>query len=506
MLLKIKKWIENNESLILLILLSAVLRIPSLFEPYWYGDEGIYLVLGQGIRKGLILYKDIHDNKPPLLYMLAAIAGNVFYFRLMLTIWFGVAVGFFYKLTQLLIPKKKVAATIATTLMIALTTLTEGNIANAEIFIVLPIIMATFMALKELKRKSEKKKIIRWAVMGLLMSVGFLLKVPAVFDMLALFLWVGVTQEMNGKNIFKSVWRVVSSKRLWLMGLGFIVPIALSIIYYYKVGAGERYFRSALGQNIGYLASFKTGSHDQGLGAQTGLISRTVGLLILLVAFFPLAKKGNITNKGKLLITWFLMALFGALLPERPYPHYLIQPIIPGSLLLTYFLFVKNKSLRLWSIVVMAIMVGFYLKISFWHYPVVDYYRNFYDYITKVKTIEEYRNYFDFRVNQTYKLADYLKRRTNSEDRVFIWGDEPTIYALANRLPVGRYTVAYHVVDFNGYDETLEAFDKYQPKVVIVMKYEKRKFDQLMVRLETDYLLTETIDRADIYRRIKPRR
>ncbi len=196
------------------------------------------------------------------------------------------------------------------------------------------------------------------------------------------------------------------------------------------------------------------------------------------------------------------MALFGALLPERPYPHYLIQPIIPGSILIVYFYYHKNKALRAWILGAVGITVWFYLKIGFWHYPIINYYNNFYEYVVKNKTEEKYREYFDWRVNQTYKLAEYLKEKTGEDDRVFIWGDEPCIYALADRLPVGRYTVAYHVMDFDGYDETIKDFDKYKPKVVIVMEYETKEFDELKVRLETDYLMTEKIDQAYVYRRI----
>ncbi len=230
MCLKLKKWIEKNEGLILLILLSAVLRIPSLFEPYWYGDEGIYLVLGQGLKKGLVFYRDIHDNKPPLLYLLAAVSGSVFYFRLMLVFWFGLATGLFYKLVRLLIPTKKMVANLATLAMIVLTTLTEGNVANAEIFIVLPVVAAVLIAVKETKRPKKQQKLIRWLYVGGLLSAGFLLKVPAGFDMAGVFIWLFITQEMKGKSFLKKMWKALTSKRLWLVGLGFLLPIVLSMV------------------------------------------------------------------------------------------------------------------------------------------------------------------------------------------------------------------------------------------------------------------------------------
>jgi len=69
-------------------------------------------------------------------------------------------------------------------------------------------------------------------------------------------------------------------------------------------------------------------------------------------------------------------------------------------------------------------------------------------------------------------------------------------------LPIGRYTVAYHVIDFNGFEETIEAFDKFKPKVVMVMEYEKREFRELNSRLATDYVLANRIDQALIYHRV----
>ena len=81
----------------LILLLSGVfvLRIPSFFEPYFYGDEMIYLDLGEAARRGMVFYRDIHDNKPPLLYYLAGIAGNVFWFRAILAFWMLVTIVLF---------------------------------------------------------------------------------------------------------------------------------------------------------------------------------------------------------------------------------------------------------------------------------------------------------------------------------------------------------------------------------------------------------------------------
>ena len=54
-------------------LVFFLLRFPSLFEPHWYGDEGIYQAIGYALNNGRELYSTIWDNKPPLLYVLYAV-------------------------------------------------------------------------------------------------------------------------------------------------------------------------------------------------------------------------------------------------------------------------------------------------------------------------------------------------------------------------------------------------------------------------------------------------
>ena len=99
-------------------------------------------------------------------------------------------------------------------------------------------------------------------------------------------------------------------------------------------------------------------------------------------------------------------------------------------------------------------------------------------------------------------MAAYIRQTTQTNDRIFVWGDDPYLYALSGRLPVGRYTVAYHIADFNGFDETIAALDQKPPKLIVVMTDETIAFPQLTARLATNYVLAATIERAQIFVRI----
>src|SRR5258708_6432477 len=127
---------RNFWFLLITSLFFFIFRFPSLFEPYWYGDEGVYQALGLAIRNGRLLYRDIWDNKPPLLYMLYSYLGSDQFLIKFFSLIIGVlTVILFFHLTRKLFSNIKTSyiTTSVFSLLFALP-LIEGNIANAENF------------------------------------------------------------------------------------------------------------------------------------------------------------------------------------------------------------------------------------------------------------------------------------------------------------------------------------------------------------------------------------
>ena len=145
--------LEKSREFWFLLALSLVfflLRLPSLFEPYWYGDEGIYQAIGITLRDGGTLYQDAFDNKPPLLYVIYAIFNSEQYLVRAASLVFGIAsVWAYLLLAKLLFPKKSRWILYFTTALFAVLfglPLLEGNIANAENFMLFPIISSAIYA------------------------------------------------------------------------------------------------------------------------------------------------------------------------------------------------------------------------------------------------------------------------------------------------------------------------------------------------------------------------
>lgn len=463
------------------------LRLSSLFEPYWYGDEGIYLTIGQAIRKGVVPYLQIHDNKPPLLYYLAALGQTVFGFRLILLLMMAVTIFVFYKLVKLIL-KDGFHAKIAVVLFIILTSipLLEGNIANSEIFMLLPTIAGIYFIFK-----GKTNLNYFWA--GLLLGIAFTLKMPVIIELIFIGIWIIVSKFKKEKirNIFENLVMVAG---------GFWLPISIWMIYFWSKGAISEFFFASLWNNFGYLSSWQTGTHS-GSATEGGLLTRFLILSVywLIIAF--LYKKKYIEKNVSFVFMWAGATFFGSLLSTRPYPHYLIQ-VLP-TLCLIVPIIVWNKSGfgktlgLLWFLVLGLAIVNY----KFYFYRTISYYNNFYSYALGRKSDGDYRAFFGKRVNEIYKIAEYIKQNTKNDEKIFVWGDEPDIYALSDRLPAGRYTVAYHVIDFDKSDETITKIKAELPTVVVYYSMENRSFEGLEIILAKFYKISQSFGDGIIYTR-----
>src|SRR3989344_1642075 len=64
-----KQYKHSHLILVGILLLTFLMRFPSLFEPFWYGDEGIFAAVARNLNLGGTLYATSWDNKPPMIYL-----------------------------------------------------------------------------------------------------------------------------------------------------------------------------------------------------------------------------------------------------------------------------------------------------------------------------------------------------------------------------------------------------------------------------------------------------
>lgn len=473
----------------LLVILSLVflLRVPSFFEPYFYGDEMVYLTLGQGVRQGLTLYKDIYDNKPPLLYLTAAVSDNLFWFKVILAFWSLVTIYLFYKLTKIILTKNEKGQKLSTLLFALLTTipLLEGLTVNSELFMIVFTIGAFLILLQD---KIKPGKIY---LAGVLLGFGALFKIPAAFDApIIVFYWIITDGFRNWKTILKNTVVLI---------MGFASPLIITFIWFFLKGALPEYIKAAFLQNVGYLSSFRPGDVQKPFLVRNAplLIRGSVVLLSSLVLYLFRKK---LPKRFILLALWVAFALFAITLSERPYPHYLIQVMAPTTILVS-LLFTEKSLEQSLTVIPLALTLFVPVYYKFWFYPTVSYYARFIEFALGKESKAVYFNKFSNTVNRNYQIADFLATSSTKSDRVFMWDpDSAAVYSLSKRLPPIKYVVDYHINDYSSLDLEAVQIEQTLPKFIILTN--SHPYPQLRPLIKSKYLLVNQIGDANIYSRI----
>jgi hypothetical protein len=471
-------WLHKREWLVIVLAMVVVLRVPSLFEPYWYGDEAIYLTVGQAINKGVPLYSGIHDNKPPLLYLVAAMAGgNQFWFKFLAMVWNLTTIGVFVKLADKVFEQRRRQVVFATAAFSILTTipLWEGNIANAELFFLLP----TITAVNLLWRKPVRLRNVFWA--GVALGVGALFKMPAIIEA---GVWPLVWTAQREKGLVKKV---------ALLAFGVLVPVLASGVYFGLRGNLADYFKAAWIQNIPYLSSWQSGGAGNGVFSMKG---RAAVAAILLAVIWGLAKRMGRT--ATVVGMWGVITLFASLLSGRPYPHYLMQMAGVTAIALAMGWEKKIGEKIVCGGIILGILAA-YMTFRFYVYPIGTYYTNFLSWVWRQKTTADYYSWFDPQVKSNYEIAALIKAGSSNHEKIFVWGDQPVIYALTHRLPVGKYTTKYHIQELKAENMVMTQLQNSPPKFVVSYG-EEEGLPGLTAWLAKYYILEKKTGNAKVYR------
>lgn len=501
-----------NFILLLFLLLTIFLRFPSLFEPLWYDDEAITLAVGHQLSKEDTLYKDVIDHKPPIIYWLASFSSNLFIYKLIGLIWVLITTIFFYLLSKSIITKiisDRFQAKIAILLSLLIFTLTlntpkiEGTMVNGEILMIGPLIIAWW-----LYWRFEKTSNKLWLFgMGMLGGIAMMIKIPSVTDVVVyIFLLLNNLKSASIQSILP---RLVSP----ILG-GFVIVAFIFIWAIYQNNLYE-FIIYALSFNFNYINAWGATKDVNQLDIiSLELIFRTLlATFISLLIFYT-----NIQKEIKYLFVWFVWSVWGALLSERPYPHYLIQIIPSTSILLGIVFFTKIK----YQLVIIIFMLGLLIiqdRIEFWRYPVKEYYLHFYNNFTYISSQvwnrssylyypninvtntnlnPEFLNFYDPNTYSQYELANYIKLYTDSNDNIFIFGGKPGAYVLSSRTPASKFITDFHIKDFDEFQNTQSELIANLPKLIII-GHHTVNWDWLNNWLLENYQFTTQIGQFQIW-------
>jgi len=402
---------------------SLLWRLPSWWDPPWVNDEGTYFAVAQAMAHGYRLYADVWENKPPGLYLLYTAVYHLFGVSLLaVRLLSTLAVAVIVILTFCL--ACRVAGRIASLTAALLCGLLfgvpflEGTTGNAEVFLAALTASAAYLVVV---RKCT-------ATAGAVVGIACLFKSVAVFDSIALLIWL-VAQHQRGVWRYAAAGSGVIAATLVVTAFQGILPAMLTDAFWYDLA----YVGQGNGGNLPWLLIIK-------------VVALAIGSYRLRRAPFP--------------YIWLLYAAAGVLLSGRFFGHYLLQAVTPLCLTLATVRDwppVPAKRI-LWALplviaagAALSALGGYALQAS-GHASILaerlQYYSNFTRYALGTESYCVYRGQLDDHVNRNLLVAGAVRRTPYGT--LLVWGNAPWIYVLSERLPATPYTSALRMPEIPG--------------------------------------------------------
>lgn len=485
--------LERHHLLIFVVLfLTFLLRFPSLFEPFWYGDEGIFAAVARNLNQGGVLYQTAWDNKPPMIYLTYAgifwmFGVSMFWLRLVAAIVVLATAAFIYEIGRETIGKHR--GLLANLIFGFLTSLRiiEGNLALTEIFMILPITLAMYLAIK------RKFDLISLFAAGLLFAVASLYKQVGAFEAAAL----GVYVFLISNKIVDFL------KKGFSLTLGFAIPYAITLAYFASKGIVDEYI-------FGAYTYYRIYLNESPTYARLINISKYLpAVAVVLYGFYKKFKAVKV-NHIHLFMLWVAFSFMGAYFSGRTYGHYLVQAT-PGLALVLASLKFKDlriNTVRVFFVCVFLVPLLFLTSLIFKDFisggPInqIKWWGNFVGFASGAKSEEEYNNYFDGNVNTIMALSDALRVNGAYGESVYIWGDLPWLYAVVDGRNPSRYVTSFHVFGVPneiGRDEVSNNLNTKLPTYIIKPENSIGYFPELENLILRKYTLLEKINSAEVY-------
>jgi len=526
-------------------------------------DEAVYAIGGRSILQGSVPYRDIVLARTPAIFYVYAlifwVAGvnNMAAVYLFSILWSLATIYFIYRIGE-----KVFGETVGMYAAVAYTFYSVSNLDfigfNTEMLMNLPIAAGIFLLVS-----SKKESIFFWS--GFLFSLAVLSKKPAVFTLVAAFVYIILEGFLRGgtrKPIFRRV--------VYFMA-GCVIPAAVILSYLFSVGAFDEFYRwsivfcynygasvpfaESMGKISSYLLPFNRWIPYQIYYApdistkiwylKAVLPNELLSIFTIIAVFYIIKKfvKAGDQRRGEvhkiLIVLWLLSSIAGVLSGGRGFIHYHLQAFPPMVLLASYSINIlwskltklsEHGSLPLTAAILkflVAVVIGFALS------SLLDFEAKYAIHTTvkfgspiklfcpaasilKADLCSGFSHY-----NNTYyyqpprRLIEYIKS-ASTEDEIFVWGCYPEIYMKSGKNPASKYIFPLHAVgdkdskvrDGRAYHEMLDELYEKRPELIVTSNspksfrgYSLAKYPELQKFVRENYAFAKRIENYKVYKR-----
>jgi len=421
-------------------------------------DEGAYALIAARWLAGDRLYADVFDHKPPLIYLVYALAwllpgGSVGAIRTLATLYMLATGLVLFALGWRLYGRWAAANALAVFLAYGSSLSFQGLTFNTESVMALPALAGCLLLVWSMQRKQLALLGLAGLCAGLAAAakpVGAILLAPLCLAPL-LLCWP---------------WR----RRLAAAALGLgaaLLPLLTIAIALWTQGALPAAFEALITYNRLYAAESASDWDPSSLWRMWAPML-ALGLPALVGLIATLLKPGWHTAAHTIAALWGLALLATALLSLRAFPHYYMAAV-PWLSLWSGALIVALGQLR-WLERWPARLLGMALLCALLAPPVRE--------IWPLRTLspdQQIRTLYGLDGDQFFwpaaEVAAFLAARVPPDQPIFVWAAEPEIYYLARRRPATRFVYDYPIDRLPGArDAVLTTLRQTPPKWLITYR------------------------------------
>ena len=506
-----RSWTPRLRRRLLLIALLAglsalpVLFLMPLFDAPFERDQGLYGVIALGWLEGSVPYRDLWDNKGPVLFLwyMAAfklIGESVVAPRLLAALGTAAAVPFVWSSARMLLgPRKGLLAALFFAVAFANPFL-QAN-ANAEILMLCPL-AAGFWAFTN----GGKGGSLWWFLLaGALTALAALTKQAAAGPFAGYVVWLAVLALRHPDE------RARHARSALMLIAGALLGLSPFIVYFAANGALYDFWYATVQFNFSF-----SGRNPIILKLIPPLLLDPAplfgGLVLWALAVVGGARLWRRRDRVSGLILSF--AVFSELAAQsmgKVSAHYNVG-LLPAAAILGAVGFDsvlatwREGRRKLGHAMVACAVVSVSVSAFLYAWPSPD------DRFVVQYTFREYA----YRSLEARDIADEVEAMTGPDDYVYEFGRQSDIYFLADRRPASRWVHSRaYGIEPSMLEEVLRDLDLRQPKLVLLtFECEPTSHDfqgceqgaprELQTYLAEHYRFVERVDYADFYLRVDP--
>ncbi len=428
-------------------------RLPSIAEPIGI-DQGIFLTTGWGMTRGLVLYRDLWDQKPPAIHLTYAAALRLAGPHASLVFWldFVSAVAtcalIYAILRRTSTPlAARLGAIVYATLMLPAARYGYGGFlerAVPECFIALLAAAAWWLVTRSDTTPGTR----RLAGAAALIGVAALYKPTAVAYFPAILAWLGTRSRLRWQSVALATGALLAPAVLaaaWLAAAGSLTDAWIAVVEYNRayvaLGSGPLVLIDRLAHEGWRLTKTDPLWTLGGLGAAVAVVDllrrRPAPAAWLGICWVAAGVLAAAANGIRMYSTYFIPAgaplalLAGWLFSRIAEDHRPRRRLATAAAVLALAAAVAIRShypARAWTTIMADIGGRRASGEARLHY---------------LERFGGYQTGRGYSARANAELASYLAEHSEPSGRVYIFGMAPAVYFLAQRLPANRFIWTY---------------------------------------------------------------